>query len=105
MRLSEDDQLRADLIQQLMCQGEVSIDAIERRYGDRLRRPISPMRWRNCSHWQDDGLVRFEPGPDRGHQRKAGCCCVISPCASTVTCDPATCTPRGHAGARFSRAI
>ena len=32
MHLSEDDQLRADLIQQLMCQGEVPIAALERRY-------------------------------------------------------------------------
>ena len=33
MVLSEDDQLRADLIQQLMCQGEIPISALERRYG------------------------------------------------------------------------
>jgi len=32
MRLSEDDQLRADLIQQLMCQGEIPVTALERRY-------------------------------------------------------------------------
>ena len=32
MRLSEDDQLRADLIQRLMCQGEIPIAALERRY-------------------------------------------------------------------------
>src|SRR5688500_15884457 len=32
MRLDEDDQLRADLIQRLMCQGEVPIGALERRY-------------------------------------------------------------------------
>lgn len=30
--LDEDDQLRADLIQSLMCQGEVPINALERRY-------------------------------------------------------------------------
>ncbi|UXI66575.1 oxygen-independent coproporphyrinogen III oxidase [Tahibacter amnicola] len=33
MRLSEDDQLRADLIQRLMCQGEIPTNALERRYG------------------------------------------------------------------------
>jgi oxygen-independent coproporphyrinogen-3 oxidase len=33
MRVDEDDQLRADLIQALMCQGEVPIRALERRYG------------------------------------------------------------------------
>jgi len=32
MRLNEDDQLRADLIQQLMCQGEIPVAALERRY-------------------------------------------------------------------------
>lgn len=32
MRLSDDDRLRADLIQHLMCQGEVPIGALERRY-------------------------------------------------------------------------
>src|SRR5207342_582245 len=32
MRLTEDDQLRADLIQQLMCQGEIPVTALERRY-------------------------------------------------------------------------
>ena len=59
MRLSEDDQLRADLIQQLMCQGEVPVAALERRYGiifdsyfaDALER-LKPL--------EADGLVRLE---------------------------------------------
>jgi len=59
MRLSEDDQLRADLIQQLMCHGCVPIDALERRYdidfrdyfADALRK-LAPM--------ERDGLVRVE---------------------------------------------
>ena len=33
MQLSFDDQLRADLIQGLMCQGEIPVSALERRYG------------------------------------------------------------------------
>jgi oxygen-independent coproporphyrinogen-3 oxidase len=33
MRLDEDDVLRADLIQQLMCQGEIDIAALEDRHG------------------------------------------------------------------------
>jgi oxygen-independent coproporphyrinogen III oxidase len=56
MRLREDDRIRADLIQQLMCQGEIPITALEARYAidfdayfaedlERLR-PL-----------QDDGLV------------------------------------------------
>lgn len=60
MRLSQDDQLRADLIQQLMCQAEIPIAALERRYGicftnyfaDALAR-LAPLA--------DDGLVRIEP--------------------------------------------
>ena len=32
MRLDEDDVLRAELIQQLMCQGEIRVAALERRY-------------------------------------------------------------------------
>ena len=60
MRLSEDDLLRADLIQQLMCQGEVPVAALERRYGivfgsyfaDALEK-LRPL--------EADGLVRIEP--------------------------------------------
>jgi oxygen-independent coproporphyrinogen-3 oxidase len=61
MRLSDDDELRADLIQHLMCQGEVPVSALERRYAidfgdyfqDALVR-LQPMI--------DDGLVRLEAG-------------------------------------------
>ena len=61
MRLSEDDQLRADLIQSLMCQGEIPIVALERRYAidfddyfaDSLER-LQPL--------VADGLVRIAPG-------------------------------------------
>jgi oxygen-independent coproporphyrinogen-3 oxidase len=59
MRLDEDDQLRADLIQALMCQGEVPIRALERRYAivfddyfaDALEK-LQPLA--------GDGLVRLE---------------------------------------------
>ncbi|MFC3658937.1 oxygen-independent coproporphyrinogen III oxidase [Luteimonas notoginsengisoli] len=61
MRLDEDDLLRADLIQQLMCQAEIPVGALERRYdidfhayfADALAR-LKPL--------QDDDLVRIEPG-------------------------------------------
>ncbi|RYZ72341.1 MAG: oxygen-independent coproporphyrinogen III oxidase, partial [Lysobacteraceae bacterium] len=60
MRLSDDDVLRADLIQQLMCQGEIPIEALERRhaidfhayFADALQQ-LLPL--------QADGLVRIEP--------------------------------------------
>ena len=59
MYLSEDDQLRADLIQALMCQGEIPVRALERRYdiafdeyfGSSLER-MRPL--------EADGLVRRE---------------------------------------------
>src|SRR5690606_23430858 len=58
MQLSEDDRLRADLIQALMCQGEVPMAALARRYAidfpvyfaDALER-LEPLA--------RDGLVRF----------------------------------------------
>jgi len=61
MRLDEDDLLRADLIQQLMCQGEIPVAALERRYAidfdtyfaDALEKLV-PLA--------ADGLVRHEPG-------------------------------------------
>ena len=59
MRLDPDDQLRADLIQSLMCRGEIPVTALERRHGidfadhfaDALDR-LQPLA--------EDGLVRFE---------------------------------------------
>ena len=60
MRMDEDDRLRADLIQSLMCQGEIPVAALERRYdihfaeyfADALER-LAPLA--------EDGLVRREP--------------------------------------------
>jgi oxygen-independent coproporphyrinogen-3 oxidase len=49
MRLSEDDQLRADLIQQLMCQGEIPVGALERRYAIEFDRYFA------------DAIARLEP--------------------------------------------
>ena len=59
MRLSEDDQLRADLIQALMCHGSVPIDALERRYAidfaDYFAEALRKLR-----PLAEDGLVRIE---------------------------------------------
>lgn len=60
LRLTPDDQLRSDVIQRLLCQGEIPIGAIQRAHGieftqyfaDALRR-LKPL--------QDDGLVWIEP--------------------------------------------
>lgn len=61
MHLSEDDLLRADVIQQLMCQGEVPVTALERRYGIDFQAYFSDAL-SQLQPLADDGLVRFEPG-------------------------------------------
>lgn len=59
MHMTADDQLRAELIQHLMCQGEVPIDALERRYGivfaDYFRDALGRLQ-----PLIDDGLVRAD---------------------------------------------
>ena len=61
MRLSEDDQLRADLIQQLMCQGEIPVSALERRYAIDFDAYFAQALER-LEPLLADGLVRREPG-------------------------------------------
>jgi oxygen-independent coproporphyrinogen-3 oxidase len=60
MQLNGDDQLRADLIQRLMCQGEVSIGALEQRYGIEFETYFAKalVRLRPLAA---DGLVSVEP--------------------------------------------
>ena len=99
MRLSEDDQLRADLIQSLMCQGEIPIAALERRYAvdfedyfaDALER-LQPLA--------ADGLVRFEPGRITVTSQGRLLLRNIAMCFDRYLDQPAT-----VATSRFSRAI
>jgi oxygen-independent coproporphyrinogen-3 oxidase len=56
MFLSGDDQLRADLIQSLMCQGEIPVSALERRYGIAFDRYFADDLER-LQPLQADGLV------------------------------------------------
>jgi oxygen-independent coproporphyrinogen-3 oxidase len=60
LRLSEDDQLRADVIQRLMCQGEVSVSAIERAHGVDFTHYFAAELQR-LQPLQEDGLVWIEP--------------------------------------------
>lgn len=60
LRLCEDDQLRADLIQALMCQGEIPVTALERRYGIRFGLYFADALVR-MQPLVNDGLVRIDP--------------------------------------------
>jgi oxygen-independent coproporphyrinogen-3 oxidase len=59
MRLGEDDQLRADVIQSLMCQGEIPVAALERRYAIDFAEYFSNALDR-LAPLAEDGLVRVE---------------------------------------------
>jgi oxygen-independent coproporphyrinogen-3 oxidase len=59
MRLGEDDQLRADVIQSLMCQGEIPVAALERRYAIDFAEYFSNALDR-LAPLGEDGLVRVE---------------------------------------------
>ena len=99
MQLSEDDQLRADLIQRLMCQGEIPVGALERRYlidfnayfADALEqlRPLA-----------EDGLVRFEDGMIRATSRGRLLLRNIAMCFDAYLTPPSA-----DAAPRFSRSI
>ncbi len=99
MRLDEDDQLRADLIQQLMCQGEIPFRALERRHGidfsdyfaDALAK-LQPL--------VDDGLVRIEPDRILVTSRGRLLLRNIAMCFDRYLDQPVT-----DAQPRFSRAI
>ncbi len=58
MFLSDDDALRADLIQSLMCQGEIPVSALERRYGIDFREYFGDALARLLP-LQEDGLVEI----------------------------------------------
>jgi len=59
MQLCDDDRLRADLIQQLMCQGEIQIARLERRYDIDFERYFERALER-LQPLIDDGLVRHD---------------------------------------------
>lgn len=61
MQLSEDDELRADLIQSLMCQGEIPMAALERRYGIRFNDYFADAL-QQLQPLAEDGLVRMSAG-------------------------------------------
>lgn len=60
MQLDQDDQLRADVIQRLMCQGEIPMAALERRYLIDFRAYFAEAL-EKLQPLVEDGLVRIEP--------------------------------------------
>ncbi|MGB5347352.1 MAG: oxygen-independent coproporphyrinogen III oxidase [Woeseia sp.] len=58
MSLNFDDNLRADIIQQLMCQAEIDIEAIERRYEINFDAYFADTR-EKLAQLVDDGLVEI----------------------------------------------
>ncbi len=97
MRLSEDDLLRADLIQQLMCQAEIPIAALERRYGIDFD-----------TYFADD-LQRLRPLQDDGLVFKARERIIVTARGRLLLRNIAMCFDRylhrPNASSRFSRAI
>lgn len=99
MRLDEDDQLRADLIQTLMCQGEVPIRALERRYGI------------DFDAYFSDALIKLQPLAEDGLVRVGSDRISVTPRGRLLLRNIAMCFDRylEHSAAvatpRFSRAI
>lgn len=99
MQLSEDDQLRADLIQRLMCQGEIPVAALERRYGIVFRDYFADALHK-LRPLAEDGLVRIEPGRITATSRGRLLLRNIAMCFDRYLDQPAQ-----VAAPRFSRAI
>ena len=97
MALSADDQLRADLIQQLMCQGEVDGRALGDRHGivfdDYFAEDLCAVR-----RLQDDGLVEYRDGVVRASERGRPLLRLLAMCF-----DPHL--RAAHEQPRYSRAI
>ena len=60
LRLDDDDVLRADLIQSLMCRGEIPVASLSRRHGVDFADYFQAELERLHPLWED-GLVRFHP--------------------------------------------
>lgn len=102
MRLSEDDQLRADLIQALMCQGAIPVGALERRYDIEFDQYFAAELER-LQPLVDDGLVRIGPGWIRATSQGRLLLRNIAMCFDRYLQQPATRPVSGSP--RFSRAI
>jgi len=97
LMLGRDDVLRADLIQQLMCQGEIDVRRVEKAYGiefgEYFADALAALR-----PLQDDGLVQCPPGTIRATPRGRALLRIIAMCFDRYLGNPAE-------GVRYSRTI
>src|SRR5690606_10676656 len=97
LMLGNDDVLRADLIQQLMCQGEIDTRQVERtydiRFGEYFSDALAALR-----PLQDDGLVQCPPGKVKVTPRGRALLRIIAMCFDRYLGN------QGE-GARYSRTI
>lgn len=98
MQLDADDVLRADLIQQLMCQGEVDVLALEERHDINFEVYFAQDLVRLAA-LQADGLVEVSPGRITATSRGRLLLRIIAACFDRYLHQPQT------EPARFSKAI
>ena len=99
MRLDEDDELRADLIQSLMCQGEIRVKDLQDRYAIGFAEYFSQELAR-LQPLVEDGLVTMSPESIRATPRGQLLLRNIAMCFDRYLGQPVT-----DARPRFSRAI
>ena len=98
MALDADDVLRADLVQQLMCKGEIDIAALEERHAIDFASYFAPDIAR-VHPLVDDGLVRITPGHIHATSRGRLLLRIIAACFDRYLHQP-----EGQSG-RYSKAI
>ena len=99
MRLDEDDEVRADLIQSLMCQGEIRVKDLQDRYAISFAEYFSQELAR-LQPLVEDGLVTMSPESIRATPRGQLLLRNIAMCFDRYLDQPVT-----DARPRFSRAI
>jgi oxygen-independent coproporphyrinogen-3 oxidase len=100
MALDTDDVLRSDVIQQLMCHGEIDIDAIEQRYDIEFASYFADSM-EQLAALTSDGLVEFEPNRILATSRGRLLLRIIAMCFDRYL-NPTT---LANAGPRYSRVI
>ena len=85
MRLDDDDCMRADVIQQLMCHGVIDDCGVRNGATGSTSTSISPSARQTSRRWSTRRTGRARRRPHPRHARADACCCASSPCASTAT--------------------